>query len=132
MKIRAAASRYKYGGNAFFFIKFPHPVYKRNNRLLTAMYNPLHQHITNHKICCTGILINQQQLCLCFHSFCYTCCLRCTAAGILRNKMYRVFSVWQIADKHGNIHIVNASAIFCRTFTAVSSVTVYSLPSPAI
>ena len=38
MKIRAAASRYKYGGNAFFFIKFPHRHAKWNRHRLIRIH----------------------------------------------------------------------------------------------
>ena len=65
----------------------------------------LHKGIPHKKICCRGILIDQEAACFSFHSFQDTSGLRGTSTGILCRKTMRVFSIRKIMDKQGQIQM---------------------------
>ena len=111
MKIGTGASGNKDRRDTVCVIQLLYPVNKRHDRLGITVDHALHQFVTDHKIRCTGILVDQKCSCACLHRLDHICCLGSTPAGILRIKGYRIFPVWQVMDKHGNIHVTDASSI---------------------
>ena len=116
MEVRAAASCHQYCGDTVGIVKFPDPVDKRNDRFRIPADNALHQIVPDHKVRSTGILIDQEKFCARFHSFDGISCLRGAAAGIFRVKSGRIPAVRKVADKHGDIRLLNTSAVFRPEF----------------
>ncbi len=69
-----------------FFIKLANSVQKGGNRFLTIWYELLHPLITDHKVGCRSIFIDQQTLTIASQGFDDICCLRGTATGIVGGK----------------------------------------------
>ena len=116
MKIRTGASGNKDRRDTVCVIQLLHTVNKRHDRFGITVDHTLHQLITDHKVCCTGILVDQKCFCARLHRLDHICRLRRASAGILRIKGYRVFSIRQVMNKHGNIHVTDASSILGTDF----------------
>ena len=111
MKIGAGTSRHQNRGDTVLFIQLPDTVDKRRDRLILAVYHPLHQLVADHKIGCTRILIDEERLCSRLHGLHHIGSLGGASTRILRAKGTRILSVRKIVDEHGNIHLFDASSV---------------------
>ena len=72
----------------------------------------VHQLVSDHEIRSARVLIYKKKRCTRLHALYDVCRLRCAAAGIRRGKLLRVLAVRQIVDKHGDVGLPDASAVF--------------------
>jgi len=61
MKIGSRASGYDDGRNTILFKEHSGTLDKWCDWFFVAVDNALHQFVADHKVCCTGVLINQKQ-----------------------------------------------------------------------
>ena len=82
MEISSRTSCNNHCRDPIIFIQFPDSFNKWCDRLHLPVDHALHQLITNHKVRCTRIFIDQEQGCSCLNSFDHICCLRGTSTCI--------------------------------------------------
>ena len=98
--------------NPCFFIKIFCTFQKRSDRLFLTLDNLLHESITNHEVSCGGVFVKKKKVASGFHAFYDTGCLGSASTGIQCRETAGIFLVWKIIYKHGNIHILDKTAIF--------------------
>ena len=112
VKICTGTSGYHYRGDACFLKKASGPLDKGGDGLLVPADHLLHQLVPYHEIRGGGVLIDQEYPASRLPALDYSCRLRGASAGIRRGKSPGVFFIGKVIDKHGNIHVVNAAAVF--------------------
>lgn len=116
MEIGSAASGHQDRGDAEAVVEFPHPVNEGDDGLAVPVDDPLHQLVPDHEIGGAGVLVNEENFASRLHGFHHIGGLGSAAAGVLRGEAGGISAVWQVADKHGDIHCGNASAVFSTKF----------------
>ena len=111
MKIRSRTTGNQNRGDSLCITQPLHTLNEWCDRFLIAVDYPLHQFIANHKVCGTGILIDQKQVTSRFQCFDDISGLRSTSTGIFRIKGMGILVVRQIIDKERNVCVFDASTV---------------------
>ena len=76
----------------------------------------LHQFVTNHKVGGAGVFIDEEKRSSGLHTLDHIGRLGGAAAGVFSGERNRIFSVWKIIDKQGNICVFYAAPVLCAEF----------------